>query len=63
MVVSICKKVKSEARNNFPNENFKYFKPVLNLCHSKFGFVSDFDIRISDFTMVTPSENAIKLRR
>jgi hypothetical protein len=39
---------KFETRNNFQNHKFEFSKLVLSFGHSKFGFVSDFDIRISD---------------
>jgi len=48
--LSRCKirSTKFEIRNNFKIQIFQFFKGVLDFDHLIFGFVSHFDIRISD---------------
>jgi len=41
--------MKSEIRNKHEFRIFKSLKNVSNFMNSTFGFVSDFDTRISDF--------------
>jgi hypothetical protein len=53
-----CKSFKSEARNKFKIPILKFSKPVRpevsNFEFFSFGFVSDFDIRISDLVGASP---------
>jgi len=51
MTISKIRNPNVEIRNNFKARKPKNEKPLVRISCSRFEFVSDFDIRISDFSL------------